>query len=61
MMQTREDETMSVNAISQRSLSAIKTFVSHMSTRDRTIDESLGLNCAWYADILLTLTADAGR
>ena len=22
------------------------------------LDESLGLNCAWYADILLTLTAD---
>ena len=21
-------------------------------------DEALGLNCAWYADILLTLTAD---
>lgn len=28
-----------------------------MSTRDRQLDESLGLNCAWYADILLTLTA----
>lgn len=27
-----------------------------METRDRTEDESLGLNCAWYADILLTLT-----
>jgi hypothetical protein len=30
-----------------------------MSTRDKVLDESLGLNCAWYADILLTLTADA--
>jgi S1-C subfamily serine protease len=28
-----------------------------MSTRDLQLDESLGLNCAWYADILLTLTA----
>lgn len=28
-----------------------------MSTRDLHLDESLGLNCAWYADILLTLTA----
>lgn len=28
-----------------------------MTTRDRQLDESLGLNCAWYADILLTLTA----
>jgi hypothetical protein len=28
-----------------------------MSTRDKVLDESLGLNMAWYADILLTLTA----
>ncbi len=28
-----------------------------MGGRDRQIDESLGLNSAWYADILLTLTA----
>lgn len=28
-----------------------------MATRDEAQDESLGLNCAWYADILLTLTA----
>jgi hypothetical protein len=28
-----------------------------MRTRDLEQDESLGLNCAWYADILLTLTA----
>jgi hypothetical protein len=27
-----------------------------MSTRDAQMDESLGLNCAWYSDILLTLT-----
>ena len=25
------------------------------------IEESLGLNCAWYADILLTLTTDGGE
>jgi S1-C subfamily serine protease len=25
-------------------------------TRDRKLDEALGLNCAWHADILLTLT-----
>ncbi|MCO5978748.1 serine protease [Ideonella sp. NS12-5] len=31
-----------------------------MATRDKTQDESLGLNCAWYADILNTLTADGG-
>ena len=29
-----------------------------MGTRDRVLDESLGLNCAWYADILMTLTSD---
>ena len=27
-----------------------------MGTRDLAQDESLGLNSAWYADILLTLT-----
>lgn len=27
-----------------------------ISSRDRTLDESLGLNCAWYADVLLPLT-----
>jgi hypothetical protein len=27
-----------------------------MGGRDLLADESLGLNCAWYADILLTLT-----
>jgi S1-C subfamily serine protease len=28
-----------------------------VGTRDLNLDEALGLNCAWYADILLTLTA----
>jgi hypothetical protein len=27
-----------------------------LGTRDAVLDEALGLNCAWYADILLTLT-----
>jgi hypothetical protein len=27
-----------------------------MLTRDAEQDESLGLNCAWYADVLMTLT-----
>lgn len=31
-----------------------------MATRDLQQDESLGLNCAWYADILMTLTEPAG-
>ena len=29
-----------------------------VGTRDLELDEALGLNCAWYADILLTLTKD---
>jgi hypothetical protein len=27
-----------------------------VGTRDMVMDEALGLNCAWYADILLPLT-----
>jgi hypothetical protein len=27
-----------------------------METRDLQMDEALGLNCVWYADILLRLT-----
>jgi len=27
-----------------------------MATRDADVDESLGLNCAWYADVLMALT-----
>lgn len=30
-----------------------------VGTRDVNLDEALGLNCAWYADILLTLTEQA--
>ncbi len=29
---------------------------SALMTRDLKLDEALGLNCAWYADILMTLT-----
>lgn len=29
-----------------------------MRSRDSAQDESLGLNCAWYADVLMTLTAE---
>jgi hypothetical protein len=31
-----------------------------MRDRNALEDESLGLNCAWYADILMTLTQDPG-
>lgn len=29
-----------------------------VGTRDLNLDEALGLNCVWYADMLLTLTAN---
>lgn len=29
-----------------------------VGSRELGVDEALGLNCAWYADILLTLTSD---
>jgi hypothetical protein len=32
-----------------------------MATRDAVLDESLGLNCAWYADVLMTLTTGVSR
>lgn len=32
-----------------------------VGTRDLGLDEALGLNCAWYADILLTLTAPGDK
>jgi hypothetical protein len=32
-----------------------------MLTRDSSIDEALGLNCAWYADVLMTLTPPSAR
>ena len=28
-----------------------------MGTRDLLLDEALGINCAWYADIIMTLTS----
>jgi len=37
-------------------LLGVHSAVLDVGTRDLDIDEALGLNCAWYADILLTLT-----
>jgi S1-C subfamily serine protease len=37
-------------------LLGVHSAVLDVGTRDLKIDEVLGLNCAWYADILLTLT-----
>jgi hypothetical protein len=30
-----------------------------VNARNVDLDEALGLNCAWYADILMTLTSHA--
>jgi hypothetical protein len=32
-----------------------------MASRDQVQDEPLGLNCAWYADVLMALTTPAGH
>jgi hypothetical protein len=37
-------------------LLGVHSAVIDIGTRELHIDEALGLNCAWYADILLTLT-----
>ena len=37
-------------------LLGVHSAVIDVGTRDLNVDEALGLNCAWYADILLTLT-----
>ena len=37
-------------------LLGVHSAVFDVGTRDLDLDEALGLNCAWYADILLTLT-----
>jgi hypothetical protein len=37
-------------------LLGVHSAVFDVGTRDIGIDEALGLNCAWYADILLALT-----
>lgn len=37
-------------------LLGVHSAVIDVGTRDHHIDEAPGLNCAWYADILLTLT-----
>jgi len=42
-------------------LLGVHSAVIDIGNREHHIDEALGLNCAWYADILLTLTkADPG-
>ena len=37
-------------------LLGVHSAVFDVGSRDVNLDEALGLNCAWYADILLTLT-----
>ena len=38
-------------------LLGVHSAVFDVGSRDLNLDEALGLNCAWYADILLTLTS----
>jgi hypothetical protein len=38
------------------SLLGVHSAMFDVGTRDVNLDEALGLNCAWYSDILLTLT-----
>jgi hypothetical protein len=39
-------------------LSGVHSSRMDVGSRDTELDEALGLNCAWYADILMTLTAN---
>ena len=45
-------------ALSSWQLLGVHSTRMDMGPRDRTQDESLGLNCAWYADVLVALTSD---
>ncbi len=52
----RTDEQDAVHGNLPWKLLGVHSAVIDIGTREHHIDEALGLNCAWYADILLTLT-----
>jgi hypothetical protein len=54
VMRTLKQE--SLNEEMSWTLLGVHSAVFDVGTRDVNLDEALGLNCAWYADILLTLT-----
>jgi hypothetical protein len=54
-MRAREEEP--ANSDLAWKLLGVHSAVIDIGTRDHQIDEALELNCAWYADILLALTA----
>jgi len=52
----RDTEASAAGALLPWKLLGVHSASMDMGNRDLQLDESLGLNCAWYADILLTLT-----
>lgn len=52
----RDTEQPSTGSDMPWKLLGVHSAVIDIGTRDLHVDEALGLNCAWYADILLTLT-----
>ncbi|MGB0670640.1 MAG: S1 family peptidase [Rhodospirillales bacterium] len=53
---TKVDASVSGNDLSSWLLLGVHSSRLDIGTRDMQIDEALGLNCTWYADVLLTLT-----
>lgn len=53
----KSSNTKSINGDLQWMLLGVHSARLDVGTRDMKLDEALGLNCAWYPDILLTLTA----
>lgn len=53
----RRSDAHSGGSLGQWQLLGVHSTRMDMRTRDLAQDESLGLNCAWYADVLLVLTA----
>ncbi len=58
---TKVDGHMSDRAQSEWVLLGVHSSRLDIGTRDIQIDEALGLNCTWYADVLLTLTDTEGH
>lgn len=56
----RMDEGSAPGEASTWALLGIHSSRLDIGTRDIQIDEALGLNCTWYADILRVLTSDTG-
>lgn len=55
---TRVDSNAADNKISSWVLLGVHSSRLDIGTRDMQIDEALGLNCTWYADVLCALTSE---